>query len=101
LCRYGFACPHALDQFKSQPAAFIAASRQQLLQQPHLIPALGFMDPSLPRFVAEIAELKYEAIKCNFGTQTPTHFVEQHVDHRCSPVSTCIFMAFDITRPEY
>jgi hypothetical protein len=65
----------------ARPAAYVAALRALLRAQPHLAPALAFLDATQPRFVAGVVDLGYDAIKCDMGCQTPTHFVERYVDH--------------------
>lgn len=86
-CRYGFSCPSTLEEFLQRPAEYIAAARGVLKAQPHLIPIFGTTDTSLPRFVSEVADISYGDIKCNYGTQTPTHFVERYIDQTCAPLS--------------
>ena len=84
VCRYGFSTDAAAQEFQQRPAAYVAALHKHLHAKPHLLAALGFLDSSLPQFVANVVDLNYSAIKCDMGTQTPTHIVESKIDHRCA-----------------
>jgi hypothetical protein len=86
-CRYGFTSEQAAQEFMKRPAAYVAASRRVLSEHPDLVPVVGSMDPSLPQFVASVVDLGYYVVRMDCATQTPTHIVEQHIDHRCGQLA--------------
>jgi len=81
--RYGFSSTAALTEFQARPSAYVAAATATLRSHPHLISIFGAADASLPRFISDVADLAMRKISCHLGTQTPTHFIEHHIDHTC------------------
>jgi hypothetical protein len=63
------------------PIAILAKLQLVLRRQPVLVPLLGqhtmFPLLDLPALYQIIAAAP---VKCDFGTQTPTHFLEKHID---------------------
>ena len=68
-----------------------------LLKNPHLIPTVVSTDPTLPPLLSDVLNLGYSILRLDCGTQTPTHFVESHIDPTCvelflSPTLHCACM---------
>jgi hypothetical protein len=84
-CRYGFSSEQAAQEFAQRPAAYIAAAKELLLRHPHLIPTVAGNDTSVPRLLVDVLSMGFSILCLDCGTQTPTHFIEEHIDSRYSP----------------
>lgn len=78
--RYGFSSAEAAEEFKQRPAAYITVARDVLLKLPHLIPTVVSADATIPHLLSDVLNMGYSILRLDCGTQTPTHFVESHID---------------------
>ena len=78
---YAFSSWAALEAFSSSPQAFQDSVRAQLSRTPLLVPLLG-QQAGFPLLdLAALFQIMSAApVKSSFGTQTPTHFVEKHIE---------------------
>lgn len=83
-CRYGFSSTESCEEFKQSPKAYIAAARDVLLKHPHVIPIVASTDTTIPHLLSDVLNMGYHILRLDCGTQTPTHFVESHIDPTCA-----------------
>eukprot|EP00899_Mesostigma_viride_P011662 jgi/Mesvir1/20497/Mv12383-RA.1 len=85
LCKgkhYAFAAPAFMDAFRAAPDVYLQELQVAAMRHPDLVRLLnmGSQFPGLA--VKELTALLEAApVKCDFGAQTPTHFVEKHIDY--------------------
>lgn len=77
---YGFATRENAVQFAAQPEAFVKSAMERLRAQPELIYLTGATDEFPTVSVPSIVGMMATPQSCDFGTQTPTHFVEKNLD---------------------
>lgn len=77
---FSFSDDAAADLFAAAPSAFLQAMERLVAREPLLVTALN--SPELAsNFSIQIAvDAMSRASDCSFGTQTPTHFLERHID---------------------
>mmetsp|Transcript_38483 Transcript_38483/g.53426 ORF Transcript_38483/g.53426 Transcript_38483/m.53426 type:complete len:624 (+) Transcript_38483:25-1896(+) len=78
---YGFVSEEEAEAFAANPSDYLAALVSQVVPViPELVRLLRLED-SLPTLrMSAVVELMSQPISCDFGTQTPTHFIEKHID---------------------
>jgi hypothetical protein len=78
---YCFSRLAALNAFCADPSAVLARVHAQLAAAPVLVPLLGqqAMFPAL-NLSALFQIMSATPVTCSFGTQTPTHFLEKHIE---------------------
>lgn len=59
-----------------------------LLDHPHIIPLVGQVDDSVPPLLNRVMNMGYHILRLDYSTQTPTHFVKEHIDGRSDGI-TC------------
>ena len=77
---YGFASRENAVQFAAQPEAFIKSAMERLRAQPELIYLMGATDDFPTVAIPPLVDISTSPQSCDFGTQTPTHFVEKNMD---------------------
>mmetsp|Transcript_16357 Transcript_16357/g.39999 ORF Transcript_16357/g.39999 Transcript_16357/m.39999 type:complete len:618 (-) Transcript_16357:1039-2892(-) len=78
---YGFAGKESALQFAAQPEEYIKDAMDRLRAQPELIYMMGVASGEFPTVdIAPIIDMMSTPQSCDFGTQTPTHFVENNID---------------------
>ena len=77
---YGFASKENASQFAAQPEAFLKRAMERLREQPELIYLTGATDDFPTVAIAPLVVRMTTPTSCDFGTQTPTHFVEKNMD---------------------
>jgi hypothetical protein len=82
-CRYGFSSTESSEEFKQRPAAYIKVATDVLLKHPYLIPTAACTDAQVPPLLSDVLNMGYSMLRLDYGTQTPTHFVESHIDPKC------------------
>jgi len=77
---YGFASSAAAAQFSAAPEAFLAAAMETVRARPEIIHLAGLAQAFPTVDISPIIEMTSAPVSCDFGTQTPTHFVEKNMD---------------------
>ena len=78
---YGFLSSEGRTSFMKHPSFVIAAVRRIATKFPDVVFLLQ-QEASIPLLdVREAVRVSSFPMQCNFGTQTPTHFVSSHIDH--------------------
>lgn len=85
--RYGFSSCAAADEFKRRPQEYLQAAHALLLDHPHIIPLVGQVNDSMPPLLDRVMNMGYHILRLDYSTQTPTHFVEQHIDGRSDAIT--------------
>mmetsp|Transcript_41250 Transcript_41250/g.69035 ORF Transcript_41250/g.69035 Transcript_41250/m.69035 type:complete len:628 (+) Transcript_41250:212-2095(+) len=77
---YGFLNEEEAEMFSANPAEYLAALIHVVASVPELVRLLRLEDmvPSLR--MSHVVELMSMPVTCDFGTQTPTHFIEKNMD---------------------
>mmetsp|Transcript_14406 Transcript_14406/g.17463 ORF Transcript_14406/g.17463 Transcript_14406/m.17463 type:complete len:568 (-) Transcript_14406:619-2322(-) len=77
---YGFANPSEADQFCTNPENYIAALDNVAATMPEIVRLLR-IEESFPSLrMAGVVDCMATPVTCDFGTQTPTHFIDKHID---------------------
>ncbi|GAQ78906.1 hypothetical protein KFL_000200590 [Klebsormidium nitens] len=79
---YSFLDGDSLSRFAASPAAFLESVHVLVATHPQLVRLLGLQSSFPSLNIRQIAQSLAAPLKCDFGTQTPTHFVEKHLDHK-------------------
>lgn len=78
---YGFASMRAMSQFVAAPGQVLGQMQDVLKAAPHLYHLLKLTPASCPDATTQVVlQLFSGPMKCDFGTQTPVHFVERLID---------------------
>jgi hypothetical protein len=77
---YGCSSSARLLAFASAPAAALEGVRRQALRHPLLVHLLGLQQAAPQCNLHALLAAPAQPVHYDFGTQTPTHFVEQHID---------------------
>ena len=77
---YGCSSSARLLAFASAPAAALEGVRRQAVRHPLLVHLLGLQQAVPQCNLHALLAAPAQPLRCDFGTQTPTHFVEQHID---------------------
>lgn len=77
---FGFASKENAAQFAAQPEAFIKSAMERMRDMPELIYLTGAEEEFPTVAIAPVVDLMTTPHSCDFGTQTPTHFVEKNMD---------------------
>eukprot|EP00798_Chlamydomonas_sp_ICE-L_P022971 gene22971-30160_t len=77
---YGFASVEGLEHFCSDPKATWGGLDQELSTRPLVAKMLG-QAHKFPVLDTLVVELMSGPLKVDFGSQTPTHFIDKHIDH--------------------
>lgn len=77
---YGFVNEDEAEAFAANPNEYMSALHGIVIRTPELVRLLRLEDVVPTLRMSDIVEAMTAPLTCDFGTQTPTHFVEKHID---------------------
>lgn len=78
---YGFSSSTAMQSFVTGPESLMSQLHDELREQPVMYHLLKMSPPSCSTATTQVVlTVLSQPMKCDFGTQTPVHFVERHID---------------------
>jgi len=78
---YGFSSEEAIDSFRASPDKYISSLMDVITEAPLLVNLIECVDLLPLANIRDVLAGSLEGFQmCEFGTQTPTHFIEKHID---------------------
>ncbi|KAK3265369.1 hypothetical protein CYMTET_25941 [Cymbomonas tetramitiformis] len=77
---YGFVDANEAEAFAANPKEYMSCLDTVVVRMPELVRLLR-LEESFPTLrMADIVEVVASPVTCDFGTQTPVHFIEKNID---------------------
>ncbi|GAX72985.1 hypothetical protein CEUSTIGMA_g437.t1 [Chlamydomonas eustigma] len=77
----GFSSAQAVSTFSADPAAILEGMEKAVLKQPLLAKLLGRTHLHTSLQLQTVVDILSGPLKVDFGSQTPVHFLERHIDY--------------------